>query len=126
MLKLLYIPTNNVFTLPDEEALRIKNEDRGNNYKILNEDYVEKQIEQPKEKTIKELVMADDDNSETEQAPIQEEEITQDKKPITIEDLKEMNRFALYGLAQRLDLKPKSNANKATLLKLLRETGIFN
>ena len=34
MLKLLYIPTGNIFTLPDSEALKIKQTDRGN-YKIL-------------------------------------------------------------------------------------------
>lgn len=35
MLKLLFKPTGNVFTLPDAEALKIKREDRGNNYEIL-------------------------------------------------------------------------------------------
>lgn len=35
MLKLLYKPTGNIFTLPDAEALKIKREDRGNNYEIL-------------------------------------------------------------------------------------------
>ena len=35
MLKLLYKPTGNIFTLPDVEALRIKKEDRGNDYEIL-------------------------------------------------------------------------------------------
>lgn len=34
MIKLLYIPTGNAFTLPDDEALRIMQTDRGN-YKIL-------------------------------------------------------------------------------------------
>ena len=34
-MKLLYKPTGNIFTLPDEEALRIKKDDRGNDYKIL-------------------------------------------------------------------------------------------
>lgn len=35
MLKLLYKPTGNIFTLPDAEAIRIKQADRGNDYKIL-------------------------------------------------------------------------------------------
>ena len=35
MLKLLYKPTGNIFTLPDAEGLRIKREDRGNDYEIL-------------------------------------------------------------------------------------------
>ena len=111
MLKLQFIPTGNIFTLPDEEALKIKSKDRGN-YKILDEGYEEKK-EEVKEKTVQELVMPE------------EQQETEQPKDITLEELEKMDRFALYGLAQRFELKPKSNANKKTLLKLLKETGIF-
>jgi len=114
MLKLLYIPTGNTFTLPDEEALRIKKEG-GANYKILDVGYQEEKVEKIKEKTIQELVM-----------PEKQEEEKQEQPAVTLEELEKMDRFALYGLAQRLDLKPKSNANKKTLIKLLSETGNFN
>lgn len=116
MLKLLYIPTGNTFTLPDEEALRIKKEG-GANYKILDAGYQEEKVEKIEEKTIQELVMPNESEEEVELKPTEE---------ITLEELEKMDRFALYGLAQRLDLKPNSQANKRTLLKLLKETGIFN
>lgn len=45
-IKLQYIPTGIVFNLPVEEALKIYNESRGNDYKILDEGYVK---EDPKE-----------------------------------------------------------------------------
>lgn len=129
MLKLLYVPTGNIFNLPDEEALRIKGEDRGNNYKILNPEFKDEPevIEEPK--TVRELVMPDaPKEKEIELPPAKQEELDepQEKDKTTIDELKEMDRFALYGLAQRLNLKPKSNANKATLLKMLKETGNFN
>lgn len=114
MLKLLYIPTGNTFVLPDEEAIRIKKEG-GANYKILDAGYQEEKVEKIEEKTIQELVM-----------PEKQEEEKQEQPAITLEELEKMDRFALYGLAQRLDLKPNSQANKRTLLKLLKETGIFN
>ena len=132
MLKLLYIPTGNIFTLPDEEAFRIKKEDRGDNYKIFTEDSKELDIEtkeENKKPTIKELVMPDEPKEqEVELPPAKQEELEepQEKERVTIEELQKMDRFALYGLAQRLDLKPKSNANKATLLKMLKETGAFS
>ena len=114
MLKLLYIPTGNTFTLPDEEAIRIKKEG-GENYKILDAGYQEEKVEKVEQKTVKELVM-----------PEKQEEEKQEQPAVTLEELEKMDRFALYGLAQRLDLKPKSNANKKTLIKLLSETGNFN
>lgn len=129
MLKLLYVPTGNIFNLPDEEALRIKSEDRGNNYKILNPEFKDEPevIDEPK--TVRELVMPDaPKEKEIELPPAKQEELDepQEKDKTTIDELKKMDRFALYGLAQRLNLKPKSNANKATLLKMLKETGNFN
>lgn len=114
MLKLLYIPTGNVFTLPDEEALKIKASDRGN-YKILDAGYTEEKEEVLEEKTVRELIMPDKE----------EDEEKQEQPRITLAELEKMDRFALYGLTQKLQLNAKSNANKKTLLKMLKETGIF-
>lgn len=49
MIRLLYKPTGNIFTLPDEEALRIKNDDRGNDYVV-----VEAGLQKKESKTISE------------------------------------------------------------------------
>ena len=35
MMKLLYKPTGNIFTLPDEEVARILKADRGNDYEVV-------------------------------------------------------------------------------------------
>jgi len=118
MMKLKFVPTGNIFVLPDEEAIKIKNKDRGN-YVLLSED--DKEIVEEKKEvkvpTIKELVMPEEQTE-----PMTNEEIAKD---ITLEELAGMDRFALFGLAQRLDLKPATSANKRTLLKMLKETGIF-
>ena len=61
MMKLLYIPTGNVFTLPDEEALKIMRSDRGN-YKILDAGFVdEEEVQTLPPKTVKELVLAEEE-----------------------------------------------------------------
>lgn len=56
MMKLLFKPTGNIFTLPDEEALKIKQSDRGN-YEILEAGIIElSKPEQVSQKKVKELV----------------------------------------------------------------------
>ena len=60
-MKLLFVPTGNIFTLPDEEALRIKATDRGN-YRILDAGYQEEKEEVVTPKTAKELVMKQDES----------------------------------------------------------------
>lgn len=107
MLKLRYKPTGNIFTLPDEDAKTIYKSDEAN-YELI--DYELPKEEVVKEKTVQELIMPEEQ---------------QEQNAITLEELEQMNRFELYGLAQKLELNPKSNANKATLLKLIKATGIF-
>ena len=41
MLKLQFIPTGIIFTLPDEDAVKIKNADKTGDYKILDKDFKE-------------------------------------------------------------------------------------
>ena len=59
MLKLKFIPTGIVFTLPDEDAIKIKNADRTGDYKILDKNYKENKPKTSKQKTVKELVIKD-------------------------------------------------------------------
>ena len=59
MLKLKFIPTGIVFTLPDEDAIKIKNADRTGDYRILDKNYKENKPKPPKPKTVQELVIKD-------------------------------------------------------------------
>lgn len=93
MIKLLYIPTGNMFTLPDEEATRIIKQDRGN-YKVLEGGIIEP--EEPKqvdEKTVKELVMpeVEEDEEETEQE-------AEPEKPVEKFTKEEVNKLTIPEL----------------------------
>ena len=59
MLKLKFIPTGIVFTLPDEDAIKIKNADKTGDYRILDKNYKESKPKTSKQKTVKELVIKD-------------------------------------------------------------------
>lgn len=59
MIEIKFIPTGNIFLLPDDEAKRIVLEDRGN-YEIISGEIIQpKALEN--NNTIKELVMADNE-----------------------------------------------------------------
>ena len=77
MMKLLFKPTGNIFTLPDAEALRIKASDRGN-YEILNTGITIP--EAPKTVTQEEV---------TEIVAAKEEEIKAENKAIADKEAKE-------------------------------------
>lgn len=99
MMKLLYIPTGNVFTLPDEEALRYYNQDNAN-YKILDAGFVEP--EEPvklEPKTVQELVMQD--NTEEEEKEDISEQVVE-KEEI---DLNTLTKDALVAYCRRLGIK---------------------
>lgn len=114
MIQLRYKPTGNIFTFEKEEAVRIYKTDTAN-YELI--DYELPKEEVKKEKTIKELVMPETEEKDEE---MQEEKVQVETK---LEDLKHAE---LYGLAQKLELAPKWSMNKATLIKLLKDTGKFN
>ena len=101
MMKLLFIPTGNVFVLPDEEALRIKQSDRGN-YKILEGGLVEEEEEKVLEpKTVQELVMQEPeyDVPEKEEQP-EPEQPKEYSVPLVL-----MKRQELVVLAKRCGIK---------------------
>ena len=128
MMKLLYVPTGNIFTLPDEEALAIKREDRGN-YRILDAGYVDEVEEQADEKTIAELVMGETApqvelppaQEEAKQEEIAEETETTEEK-INIEDLKKPE---LVGLWMKLGIKVTKTDTKEILIGKIKATGQF-
>ena len=118
MMKLLFIPTGHVFTLPDTEAIKIKESDRGN-YKILDAGYVEPVEEVLTPATVKELVLVEEPEVEEVLEP---EEIELPKN--TSEDLLKMSREELYNLAKRLELKGASKkSNKTQLIELINKKG---
>ena len=102
MIKLLFIPTGNVFTLPDEEASRIIKQDRGN-YKVLEGGIITP--EEPKQldkKTVKELVMKEEtQEEEQEEIPVQEETKT---GKFTREEIEGMTRKELYKLGTNFNV----------------------
>lgn len=101
MMKLLFIPTGNVFVLPDEEALRIKQSDRGN-YKILEGGLVEEEeVKVIEPKTVQELVMQEPeyDVPEKEEQP-EPEQPKEYSVPLVL-----MKRQELVVLAKRCGIK---------------------
>ena len=62
MIEIKFIPTGNIFALPDDEAIRIVREDRGN-YEVISGKIPEEK--KPKEKkSVQELVVVGDDKGE--------------------------------------------------------------
>ncbi len=117
MMKLLFIPTGNVFVLPDEEALRIKQSDRGN-YKILDGGLQEE--EEPKvlePKTVQELVMQEPEyeTPEKEEEPV-EEQPKEYKVPLVL-----MKRPELLVLAKRCGINVNNRMTAQTLRELISE-----
>lgn len=69
MIEIKFIPTGNIFSLPDSEAIRIVSEDRGN-YKVLKGKVPE--VKQQKEKkSVQELVIVEE-KTKTSQAKAKE------------------------------------------------------
>ena len=69
MIEIKFIPTGNIFSLPDSEAIRIVSEDRGN-YKVLKGKVPE--VKQQKEKkSVQELVVVEE-KTKTSQAKSKE------------------------------------------------------
>lgn len=69
--RLMFIPTGNVFVLPEVDAIKFLKSDRGN-YKILDEDFVD-EVEEVKETTVYEQVVE-------EEQPVEKPKRTRKKK----------------------------------------------
>lgn len=115
MMKLLYKPTGNVFTLPNEEAMRIKREDRGNDYKIL-----EAECEATEEVETDQATDQVDDQveEETEEA----EEVKSRLKQFEIaEDYKNLTKKELAVIAERVTGRyvDPTKLNKADIINLI-------
>ena len=117
-MKLLYIPTGNVFTLPDEEALKIKQMDRGN-YKILDAGYVDQEetvVLPPK--TVKELVLAEEQEDEE----VKAEEVAEaslELEPKSKLDIDKLSWIEIRALAMKLGIP--GNISKKEMIAKLKE-----
>jgi hypothetical protein len=108
-MKLLYKPTGNVFTLPDEEVARILKADRGNDYEVVGAECEETE----------ETDQADDQvEEETEET----EEVKSRLKQFEIaEDYKNLTKKELAVIAERVTGRyvDPTKLNKADIINLI-------
>jgi hypothetical protein len=119
MLKILFKPTGNIYTLPDEDALRIKASDCFN-YTILDAGYQEENEEKVSPKTVKELVMKQEE-------AIKEQELADNPpaKPKSELKYENMKKNELLAVCKKLNLTADVNATKAQLVeKINKNLGI--
>lgn len=118
MMKLLYTPTGNVFTLPDEEALKIMRSDRGN-YKILDAGFVDE--EEPvvlPAKTVKELVLQEEQEDEEPEPEVGPEDPTV-LEPKSKIDIDSLDWKSIRALAMKVGLP--GNISKKDMIAKLKE-----
>ena len=123
MMKLLYKPTGNVFTLPNEEAMRIKREDRGNDYKILEaESEVTEETDQTDDQVEEETEETEEEGSEEEVETEESEEVKSRLKQFEIaEDYKNLTKKELAVIAERVTGRyvDPTKLNKADIINLI-------
>lgn len=133
MLKLLFIPTGNIFTLPDSDVMEITKADRAGNYKILDAGFQEMKQEVVTPETVTELVLQAEEKAQAIEAKDQAKEAKENKiKPKTeyVEpksdiDFNTLDKKQLIALCHRANIPANKNENKQALLTKLRENG-FN
>ena len=129
MMKLLYKPTGNVFTLPDEEVARILKADRGNDYEVVGaeceateetdqaDDQVDDQIEEETEETEE----AEEEGSKEEETEESEEVKSRLKQFEIAEDYKNLTKKELAVIAERVTGRyvDPTKLNKADIINLI-------
>lgn len=129
MLKLLYKPTGNIFTLPDKEAIEIKNADRGNDYVILEAGLQEEVIAQITQEEVKEIEEVKEQEAEALEAQDKEEEAKETEgkkesdyfKKFDASDLKKLTKEELEVMASKLGIPSSHNQKKAELIAKIEE-----
>lgn len=115
MLKLLFIPTGNVFSLADAEAIRIHNTDKAN-YKILDGGLQEEIFEVLPEKTVAEMVFAEETVEEIPPAPEPKKEPEPEPVPPVELNVDEMSYRAMQEVARRFDIDPRQKKEQLAIL----------
>jgi hypothetical protein len=123
-MKLLYKPTGNVFTLPDEEVARILQADRGNDYQV-----VEAEVEETEE-TDQATDQAGDQVEETKET-VEGEETTEETEETELksrlkqfeiaEDYNNLTKKELAVIAERVTGRyvDPTKLNKADIINLI-------
>lgn len=131
MIKLLFKPTGNIFTLPDDEALRIKASDRGN-YEVLDaglneaeptvtitQEEVRQVLEAKAEKIAKDdKEIAEQDAKKTRKNT---KRVNPNFKKFDVSDLDKLEKDVLEILAGKLGVTDPHNKKKAELIRRIRE-----
>jgi hypothetical protein len=127
MIKLLYKPTGNIFTLPDAEAISIKNNDRGNDYIILEpglqKESVETVTKEEAEKIVKQKEEQIKADIEAEKPKPVEPKVV---KPTGVRkhfdaDINKMEKKDLDVLAAKLGIAYPKGIKKAELIAKIKE-----
>ena len=131
MIKLLYKPTGNIFTLPDEEAIRIKNEDRGNDYVFLEAGLQQEEHKTISEEETKELEASTLSKIEQEEKAEQEKEEKKaakasKKKPDDsfrvddTEELKKLSKDELVLIAEKMGIRDMDNCKVDEIIDYIK------
>lgn len=121
MMKLLYKPTGNVFTLPDEEVARILKADRGNDYEVVGaecEATEEVETDQADDQVEEETEEAEEGSEEEEES----EEVKSRLKQFEIaEDYKNLTKKELAVIAERVTGRyvDPTKLNKADIINII-------
>lgn len=131
MIKLLYKPTGNIFTLPDEEAIRIKKEDRGNDYVFIEAGLQEeesKTISQKETKQIEASVASQieqEDKKEEEAEAKKAAKESKKKKDDSFriddtEELKKLSKDELVVIAEKLGIRDMDNCKIDEIIEYIQ------
>lgn len=131
MMKLLFKPTGNIFTLPDNEALAIKASDRGN-YEVLDAGLNEPEptitISQEEVKQVLEAKaekIARDDKAiaekETKKANKNKKRVNPIFRKFDMSNLEALEKDVLETLAGKLGITDPHNKKKSELIRRIRE-----
>lgn len=127
MMKLLYKPTGNIFTLPDEEVTRILKADRGNDYEVVGAECeateeTDQADDQVEEETEEEIEEAEEEGFEEEDETEESEEVKSRLKQFEIaEDYQNLTKKELAVIAERVTGRyvDPTKLNKADIINLI-------
>ena len=132
MIKLLNVKTGNIFVLPDQEALAIKEKDLSNEFKILDAGLTKEIEEQVTKEEAEALANAPVEKLDDEVPDDAVAEVkptlphTHEKEYLEMEiDLEKATPVELRGYCGRLGIKVGSTASKKSMIAKIRETGIL-
>lgn len=127
MIKLLYKPTGNIFTLPDEEALRIRRADRGNDYVVVDAGLQQEAVETVSKEEAKKIAdKVEEDIKAAEEAEKPKPQPPKVVKPTGVRkhfdaDINKMEKKDLDVLAAKLGIAYPRGIKKAELIAKIKE-----